>query len=337
MVEYQKLIYKQNGMPKNFSQKGFTKNFLQLMKQEEKNKECCLDFLTQIYTENSATILFGGLGTSRSPLTATAVGGSSGSSAVVTENSSFIDFSGNGTAASPLIASLDPSGGTNGLQNIGGKLGLGGSLIENTTIGNGNGVGNYNIILSGINFDSDLAATMTINTSNNNFIQYVSANAHATLDLYIRNTLAGTGSASGIVFQNDVPDSGFIALTGTGNNFVSRGMYLVNQGGVGGILLSATAGPITFNNGLTQPISSSEYARFSETGQFALGTNSPLGRLTILGSAAGVAGTGAIVLLPGTLLTVLQRGAVEFTDDGTTGHLYITLNQSGTLTRVQIV
>jgi len=323
-------------MPKNFSQKGFTKNFLDLMKQEEKNKECCLDFLTQIYTENSTTVVFSGLGTLRSPLSAVAVGGgSTGTTDVITENSSFIDFSGIGTVGSPLIASLAPSGVTNGLQVIGGLPGLGGTLVKNTTINNG--TGNYNILLPATNFDSEQPALMTINSSNNNFIQYVSANATSSLDLSIRNTLAGTGSASSVLFQNDVPDSGFFALTGTGNNYVSRGVYIVNQGGIGGISLSATAGPITFNNGLTQPISSSEYARFTETGQLGLGTKTPSARLTILGSAAGAAGTGAMVLLPGTLLTVLQQGAVEYTDDGTTGHLYVTLNQAGTLTRVEIV
>lgn len=64
-------------MPKNFSQKGFTKNFLDLMKQEEINKECCLNFLIKIYTKNSTTVSFTGSGTEADPLSATAAGGTS--------------------------------------------------------------------------------------------------------------------------------------------------------------------------------------------------------------------------------------------------------------------
>jgi hypothetical protein len=36
------------------------------------------------------------------------------------------------------------------------------------------------------------------------------------------------------------------------------------------------------------------------------------------------------------LMTPLQLGAIEFYDDGTTGHLYITKNVGGVLTRVQL-
>lgn len=36
------------------------------------------------------------------------------------------------------------------------------------------------------------------------------------------------------------------------------------------------------------------------------------------------------------LLTTLQLGALEFYDDGTNGHLYITKNVGGVLTRVQL-
>jgi hypothetical protein len=60
-------------MPKNFSQKGFTKNFLDLMKQTETNKECCLNFLNEVYTAPSSFIQFTGNGNKNNPLVANLV------------------------------------------------------------------------------------------------------------------------------------------------------------------------------------------------------------------------------------------------------------------------
>jgi|SRR5271155_4645149 len=70
----------------NFSQKGFTKNFLELMTQLEQFKKCCTGFLTQVYTQNSSTVSFTGLGTLLSPLIATAIGGGGGSGTTVAAN-----------------------------------------------------------------------------------------------------------------------------------------------------------------------------------------------------------------------------------------------------------
>jgi len=56
-----------------------------------------------------------------------------------------------------------------------------------------------------------------------------------------------------------------------------------------------------------------------------------------LKAGTATAGTAPIKLTAGTLLTTPELGALEFTDDGTTGHLYITLHQGGVLTRVQII
>lgn len=53
---------------KNFSQKGFTGNFLAFMKKLEKNELCCLDFLEQVFTEDSASFHFLGKGTELDPL-----------------------------------------------------------------------------------------------------------------------------------------------------------------------------------------------------------------------------------------------------------------------------
>ncbi len=51
---------------------------------------------------------------------------------------------------------------------------------------------------------------------------------------------------------------------------------------------------------------------------------------------APVAGT--LTTLPAApLVTPLQLGAIEYTDDGVDGHLYITLHVAGVVTRVLIV
>ena len=39
----------------------------------------------------------------------------------------------------------------------------------------------------------------------------------------------------------------------------------------------------------------------------------------------------------GTLLTTLEQGAFEYTDDGTNGHLYMTMYLAGVLTRRMIL
>ncbi len=49
------------------------------------------------------------------------------------------------------------------------------------------------------------------------------------------------------------------------------------------------------------------------------------------------AGSAPLKFSAGSLLSALELGALEFTDDGTTGHLYITRNVSGILTRSLIV
>lgn len=72
------------------------------------------------------------------------------------------------------------------------------------------------------------------------------------------------------------------------------------------------------------------------TGNVAIGVVAPTARLHLPAGAAA-AGLAPLKLEPGTLLTAPELGAVEFTDDGTNGHLYITLNVAGVLTRVQIV
>lgn len=56
-----------------------------------------------------------------------------------------------------------------------------------------------------------------------------------------------------------------------------------------------------------------------------------------LKAGTAAAGTAPIKLTPGTLLTTLEQGAIEYTDNGTTGALYMTMNAAGVLVRRQIL
>ena len=72
----------------------------------------------------------------------------------------------------------------------------------------------------------------------------------------------------------------------------------------------------------------------SATGNVGIGII-PTARLTLPAGTA-TANTAPLKFTAGTALTTAEVGAVEFVDDGTDGHLYITLNIGGTLTRKEI-
>ncbi len=67
-----------------------------------------------------------------------------------------------------------------------------------------------------------------------------------------------------------------------------------------------------------------------------IGIDPPTAILTV-GAGSATAGAAPLKFTPGALLTTPELGAMEFVDNGTTGHLYITQNVAGVLTRVQIV
>lgn len=79
-----------------------------------------------------------------------------------------------------------------------------------------------------------------------------------------------------------------------------------------------------------------ETLRVTASGDVAIGAVVPTARLHLPAGAAG-AGLAPLKLEPGVLLATPEVGAVEFTDDGTTGHLYVTVNVAGVPTRIQIV
>jgi hypothetical protein len=72
------------------------------------------------------------------------------------------------------------------------------------------------------------------------------------------------------------------------------------------------------------------------TGNVGIGVISPTAYLHLKAGTA-TAGTAPLKLTAGTLLTTPELGAIEFTDNGTTSHLYVTINIAGVLTRYTII
>ena len=73
------------------------------------------------------------------------------------------------------------------------------------------------------------------------------------------------------------------------------------------------------------------------TGHVRIGSAALPTALLHLSPGKAAANSAPLKYTAGTLLTTPELGALEFTDDGTNGHLYITLNVAGVLTRVMIV
>ena len=71
------------------------------------------------------------------------------------------------------------------------------------------------------------------------------------------------------------------------------------------------------------------------TGNVGIGTTGPTAVLHLKAGTA-TASTAPLKLTAGTNLATPELGAIEFTDDGTDGKLYITLNVGGVLTRKEI-
>jgi len=58
----------------NTNKKGYTANILSLIQEKQQATGCCLDFLTQVFTEDSDTVTFTGDGTQSNPIIATSTG-----------------------------------------------------------------------------------------------------------------------------------------------------------------------------------------------------------------------------------------------------------------------
>lgn len=131
-----------------------------------------------------------------------------------------------------------------------------------------------------------------------------------------------------------------VILGGYHNNTYSYAEIVLGQYNVPYIPVSATTWNVadrifTIGNG-TGVGTESNILTILKGGNVGIGVNIPTASIH-LKAGTTVAGTAPIKFNAGSLLTVLELGALELIDNGTNGHLYITLNVSGTLTRIQIV
>ena len=219
------------------------------------------------------------------------------------------------------------------------------SLYSNTTGGLNTANGMYSLYSN---------TTGSLNTANGNYSllfnttgSFNTANGYRSL---YSNTTGGNNTANGMysLYYNTTGsfntangrDAGrYIGATGTvGNETGSNSLFLgygtranadgeTNQIVIGSEAVGAGSNSVVLgNDSITKTVLN---------GNVGIGTTSPTAYLNIQAGTA-TAGTAPQKFTAGTLLTTKELGAVEFTDDGTDGKLYITLNIGGTLTRKEI-
>jgi len=157
-----------------------------------------------------------------------------------------------------------------------------------------------------------------------------------------RGTLIALSSANdGVIVQLWADPVTHRLLTNAGSVGTVTTLSVVSANGFAGTVANATSTPaITLTTTITGILQGNgtaiSAATTTGTGAVVLATGPTLTSI-ILAAGTAAAGTAPMKLTPGVLLAVPELGALEFVDDATTGHLYITLNVAGVLTRVQIV
>lgn len=136
------------------------------------------------------------------------------------------------------------------------------------------------------------------------------------------NSTFGIDASGRVAFVKQASDASAVAnwLVTIGNSNSKGAIALWDSGNL----------PTYFN------MDGDSYINATGTGRFGISTTSISALLTIAAGSA-TAGRAPLKFTPGTLLATPEIGAMEFVDDGTTGHLYITVNIAGVDTRVQIV
>jgi hypothetical protein len=128
----------------------------------------------------------------------------------------------------------------------------------------------------------------------------------------------------------------------------TRSVVTISDGNTASIMLAggnsmngvlASDGGLTFRTGATytSPDSGGTTAMtIASGGNVGIGETTPTAVLHLKAGTA-TAGTAPIKLTAGTLLSTPELGALEYVDDGTTGHLYFTLKIATVTTRVLII
>lgn len=272
----------------------------------------------------------------------------------------FVDATGNvgigGATASALLT-------------IGTNLGVTANLASYRPQGADSGIDNYNLYLNQF--------VTSAQTGNSFGLKSISAAANAAGSvptiwaMNFQGDKSGAGTAGQITgMQGFASNSGTGAITllagaiiniqTTGASAIATGAALTIAGltcSAGTITnhyaikidspLMSGGGAITTNYGLfinsqTGAGITTTYALYVAGSQSYFGGNVGLGQASptaVLHLKAGTAtaSTAPLKFTAGINLTTLEIGAMEFVDDGTIGHLYVTVNVAGVPTRVQIV
>ncbi|MGK2864899.1 MAG: hypothetical protein ACSLE0_23405 [Chitinophagaceae bacterium] len=197
-------------------------------------------------------------------------------------------------------------------------VGSNGATEAMTILNNGNVQAFYDITAK-INFKSSLSSIILSDTGGQAF----------------RSTLANAWADSQSTRHFQIGTSGANVVFGSASSAImGRTMMVTNKFQVTASTYNTTIAP----TGIFSVVNSSNSNIFNilDTGEVGFGQPAPTAVVHIKAGTA-TAGTAPTKYTAGTLLSALELGALEFTDDGTNGHLYITLNVAGVLTRVQIV
>ena len=234
-----------SGQVGNFSQKGFTKNFLNLMSSVEQIQKCCLSYLTGIYTKDTPSIAFSGDGSEANPLMANSIispdagnalsihvnglyaPAASGALSVQAQNGVGLDSA--STATAPIIVFGDDVGSTaHGLLTSR-------DFNMNALQINWKGVAGWNML-----WDFSSATT--------NPVQIFSNSAANTL-LLVSNIGTGGASAAGFQMAANTGNSSFkmcgTAFTTVGTNAYGPSMFVISNS-YGSTVMNSRQGDIYF-------------------------------------------------------------------------------------------
>lgn len=134
---------------------------------------------------------------------------------------------------------------------------------------------------------------------------------------------SATGNPSYHTFRVNTVDKAYAGSSGGNNQILT--------GDVANDYCLAAVGNILFSAGSLN----AEKVRIDTTGRVGIGTVSPTAVLHLKAGTAS-ANTAPLKFTAGTNLTAPEFGALECTDDGTTGHLYVTLRIATVVTRIQL-
>jgi len=147
------------------------------------------------------------------------------------------------------------------------------------------------------------------------------------------NTTGNYNTANGMSAGRFIADGATANQTSNNSVYEGYNTMALASGDTNEIVIGASA---IGNGSNTVTLGNTSIVKTILQGNVGIGTTSPTAALHLKAGVASANGA-PLKFTAGTLLTALELGALEFTDDGTNGHLYITRNLTGVLTRTLII